>query len=40
MQDEMAEDKKQWCEQHIDPEWNTTSCSWQLIRTTSTSRNG
>jgi hypothetical protein len=22
MQDEMAEDKKHWCEQHIDPEWH------------------
>jgi hypothetical protein len=22
MQDEMAEDKRQWCEQHIDPEWH------------------
>lgn len=22
MQDEMAEDKKQWCEQRIDPEWH------------------
>jgi hypothetical protein len=22
MQDEMAEDKKRWCEQHIDPEWH------------------